>query len=247
MSASITNNHPLCPSTYNVKGIGSEDARLIAYMNMTEELTSTFDYRDAREGSIQAAILIFGSNSQQLASTIAAWDAVGVYELPHDIEVCGDFYNVIVHKSINEISTCPTSTGLTAVVKNGADVEFVSGSAIRLRPGFYTEGGSKFNARIAPCAGLFQKRPIIAERGEKSIHLNRNSHSDMVRSFNAKQINAVADFDVEFNLQHPCEVELLVVDILGTQSLRVLEPQNRTIGRHTVTFSTPPCTLVFTT
>ena len=63
---------------YDVPGIGMDDAALIAYRNLTVYLDSYSDFQDARSGAIQSAIDLFGADSQQLASTIAAWDAVGV-------------------------------------------------------------------------------------------------------------------------------------------------------------------------
>ena len=64
--------------SYDVTGIGINDAEQIAYRNLTTYLTSSSQYIDAREGAIQSAIDLFGVNSQQHLSTIAAWDAVGV-------------------------------------------------------------------------------------------------------------------------------------------------------------------------
>lgn len=64
--------------SYDVTGIGIEDAGEIAYRNLSVYLTSTSQYIDAREGAIQSAIDLFGDGSQQHLSTIAAWNAVGV-------------------------------------------------------------------------------------------------------------------------------------------------------------------------
>lgn len=64
--------------TYDVTGIGMNDAAEIAYRNLSVYLTTNSQYIDAREGSVQSAIDLFGLNSQQHLSTLAAWDAVGV-------------------------------------------------------------------------------------------------------------------------------------------------------------------------
>ena len=63
---------------YDVAGIGINDAAEIAYRNLSVYLTTNSQYIDAREGAAQSAIDLFGANSQQHLSTIAAWDAVGV-------------------------------------------------------------------------------------------------------------------------------------------------------------------------
>ncbi len=64
--------------SYDVTGIGIADAGEIAYRNLSVYLTSSSQFIDAREGAIQSAIDLFGVDSQQHLSTIAAWDAVGV-------------------------------------------------------------------------------------------------------------------------------------------------------------------------
>jgi len=67
--------------SYDVTGIGIEDATQIAYRNLATYLTPASQYADARVGSIQSAIDLFGVNSPQHLATEAAWDAVGVYAL----------------------------------------------------------------------------------------------------------------------------------------------------------------------
>lgn len=68
--------------TYNVIGIGMNDAQQIAYRNLMTYLTPNATHRDACDGSIQAARDLFGKGSQQEKSVKDAWAAVGVsYEL----------------------------------------------------------------------------------------------------------------------------------------------------------------------
>ena len=64
---------------YSVDGIGIEDAEQIVYRNLTTYLMPTSQFKDARLGSIHAAIDLFGINSPQHKAVIDAWDAVGVY------------------------------------------------------------------------------------------------------------------------------------------------------------------------
>ena len=65
--------------SYNVTGIGIENAAAVAYRNLTVYLTPSSPYYDARLGAINAAIDLFGANSPQVQSVFDAWDAVGVY------------------------------------------------------------------------------------------------------------------------------------------------------------------------
>lgn len=68
--------------TYTVTGIGINKAAKIAYRTESVYLTPNAKYTDARRFSIQAAIDLYGSGSQEVIQTAKAWDAVGVYETP---------------------------------------------------------------------------------------------------------------------------------------------------------------------
>jgi len=63
--------------SYNVSGIGIVDAAKIAYRNLTVYLRANSSYADAENGSIQAAIDLFGANSNKVAQVKNAWCAVG--------------------------------------------------------------------------------------------------------------------------------------------------------------------------
>ena len=64
--------------SYNVTGIGIDNAAAIAYRNLTVYLTRNSNHEDAREGSIEAASDLFGKCSNEVTQVINAWDAVGV-------------------------------------------------------------------------------------------------------------------------------------------------------------------------
>ena len=68
--------------SYQVTGIGLDDATDIAYRNLTQYLLPDSRYFDAATYSIQAAEDLFGEASQQVQSTQAAWEAVGIYISP---------------------------------------------------------------------------------------------------------------------------------------------------------------------
>ncbi len=93
--------------TYNVSGIGIQDAASIAYRNLSTYLTANSTYPDARVGAVQSAIDLFGVGSTQHFATLAAWDAVGVYDLdlelePLAIQPLGS--QVFADSSVNEIA-----------------------------------------------------------------------------------------------------------------------------------------------
>ncbi len=64
--------------SYSVNGIGNTAARAIAYRNLTVYLGSNSTYADARTGSINAAIDLYGSCSNEVKQVTNAWHAVGV-------------------------------------------------------------------------------------------------------------------------------------------------------------------------
>jgi len=63
---------------FNVESIGIESATAIAYRTLTTYLTTTSVYNDARQGTIQSAIDIFGECSNEVEQVINAWNAVGL-------------------------------------------------------------------------------------------------------------------------------------------------------------------------
>lgn len=63
---------------YNIAGIGIDKAVQIAYRNLIYYLTPEATHEDSRNGSIQAAIDLYGRDSQEHQSVMNAWHAVGV-------------------------------------------------------------------------------------------------------------------------------------------------------------------------
>ena len=64
--------------SYQVSGIGINDALKIAYRNLMTYLIPQATFQDACNGSLQATIDIFGKNSPQYLAVENAWKAVGV-------------------------------------------------------------------------------------------------------------------------------------------------------------------------
>ncbi|MCK9611409.1 MAG: M4 family metallopeptidase [Bacteroidales bacterium] len=65
-------------NAYSVTGITMAKAERIAFRTLTVYLTSSSQYANARTYSIQAALDLYGSCSQEVESTTNAWYAVGV-------------------------------------------------------------------------------------------------------------------------------------------------------------------------
>ncbi len=64
--------------TYEIQGLGKEKSAKIAYLTLTNYLTPTSTYADAKWGSIQATKELYGSESQELQTVVDAWCAVGL-------------------------------------------------------------------------------------------------------------------------------------------------------------------------
>jgi Zn-dependent metalloprotease len=69
--------------SYSESGIGIDDALKIVYRNLTTYIISQSSYKDACNGSLQAAKDLFtATNSTQYQAVKSAWEAVGVYAQP---------------------------------------------------------------------------------------------------------------------------------------------------------------------
>jgi Zn-dependent metalloprotease len=65
-------------NAYNVSGIGYTDAGAVAFRNLTNYLSPSSNYADARFYAILSAIDLFGGCSPQVDAVTEAWYAVGV-------------------------------------------------------------------------------------------------------------------------------------------------------------------------
>ncbi len=63
---------------YNVSAIGIDKAGAIAYRTLTNYLTSSSTYANARTYSLQAAADLYGAGSNEVTQVTNAWNAVGV-------------------------------------------------------------------------------------------------------------------------------------------------------------------------
>lgn len=92
--------------SYSVAGIGMNKALQIAFKNLLFYLPPCATFEDARNGSIQASIDLYGRGSQEHQSVVNAWHAVGV----------GDKYQEIVCKSVPYTESFAASQGDFSVV-----------------------------------------------------------------------------------------------------------------------------------
>jgi Zn-dependent metalloprotease len=61
-----------------LEGIGIDKAAQIWFKALTEQMTSTTDYADARRATVTAATDLFGAGSPEVTAVEAAWTAVSV-------------------------------------------------------------------------------------------------------------------------------------------------------------------------
>lgn len=151
---------------YSVTGIGMNSARNIAYRNMDSYLTTSSGYVDAREGSIRAAIDLFGWCSNEVLQTARAWYAVGVATVCPDWDYtvpCGNVPNNLVHRGINSLLT---NTSCTTTIVSGNNALFSSGAAggVTLKVGFTAQQGCAFTALIDNCnEAAYNLRTVSSE------------------------------------------------------------------------------------
>jgi len=117
---------------YNVLGIGKTKAAQIAYRNLTTYLIPSSNYIDARQGSIQAAIDLFGANSIEEKQTRAAWRAVGVTHNPIKINTLNE--TILSNNTntfqfelqVDSLNKMMSADGLTIRIDNQDNFDIVS-------------------------------------------------------------------------------------------------------------------------
>lgn len=127
--------------SFNVSGIGIADAAKIAYRTETVYLTSNSVYSDARTYSIQAAIDLFGSGSNQVIQTTNAWNAVGIGGKYGEISYCASQGNNSSYEWVAKVQlgTFTKESGAAGYSDfTGTTVSVTAGSSytLTLTPGF---------------------------------------------------------------------------------------------------------------
>ncbi|WP_153798103.1 M4 family metallopeptidase [Foetidibacter luteolus] len=158
---------------YNVTAITRFKARLIAYRALTEYLTSTSQYIDARRATLQAAWDLYGQCSQEIISVGDAWHAVGVeaQSPAYTQNACGNY--PANGTWVQAISTTYGGNGCaTTITPSASVVYFTARDRVRLLPGFTAQSGSNFIAYLEPCSSTRWRttgEQVIMSDPEKGI------------------------------------------------------------------------------
>ena len=90
-------------NSYNIEGIGIENAEKIAFKLLTEYLTRSSGYSDAYFYGIQATVDIFGDCSEEVKAVTDAFYAIGVASQPFVDEVIADFKANITQDCVKNV------------------------------------------------------------------------------------------------------------------------------------------------
>ncbi len=161
--------------SYSVTGITRFKARLIAYRALTEYLTSSSQYIDARKASLQAAWDLYGQCSPEIIAVGDAWHAVGVESQSpaYNITVCGNYPTDGTFLQAISTLTAGGSCSPT-VAASGTTVYFAARDKVLLEPGFKAVAGSNFVAYLEPCSSTrwFAAPKDIMSDAERGISNN---------------------------------------------------------------------------
>jgi Zn-dependent metalloprotease len=141
-----------------VTGIGIEKAARIAFVNLIDFMDPHSTYNDARNGSIFAAISLYGQCSNEALQTAKAWTAVGVNGLTGALDVVTNCSNIPSTNPYNALRNLESSCNISAV---GVHVDFLAGTEVILKPGF--NSNSDFKAAISPCLDALTKSATMDE------------------------------------------------------------------------------------
>lgn len=220
---------------YNITGIGIEDAAAIAYRNLTVYLTIFSDYSDARYGSIEAAIDIFGECSLEAIEVAAAWDAVGVY----DAAYCQKYLTLPstpIPSNEYEAENCISSTGF---VENSSNVIMHAGKTVYLKPGFIADTGANFHAFIEGCdvgSNLVSSQNENVNVLTTAVNEEVNDQDELVRIHNFP--NPFEGFmNFEFELSNASVISLEIFDVTGHLMVTPVKNQEFDQGIHFLPFN----------
>ncbi len=127
--------------TYNVTGIGIENAAYVTYKNFRDYLSESSEYNDSKNGSILAAIDIWGECDWKVEQVINAWNAVGVSSVGgkyfnhfvdcNEVQLSYSLGNTYGADALNDInSDCLYSAGEISRLVAGNQIRFLAGSIL---------------------------------------------------------------------------------------------------------------------
>jgi bacillolysin len=138
-------------TSYNVSGIGFVKARAIAYRALTNYLSSSSTYLDARNAWVHAAVDLYGDCSFEAIQTGKAWYAVGL-NVPSPTfggNICGTYGTTTTSLSaLGQINIAPNC--IVNVLTTGNTLQVTSATRVLISPSagnkFFALNGSRFVA-----------------------------------------------------------------------------------------------------
>jgi len=118
-------------TAYAVTGIGITKAAAIAYRTLTNYLTPTSQYANARTLSVQAATDLYGATSNEVTQVNNAWNAVGVAATVTP-PPCTDNYES--NESISAAKVIALNTDLTGKIGTATDKDYYKFTTLSTAP-----------------------------------------------------------------------------------------------------------------
>ncbi len=228
---------------YNISGIGKEDAARIAYRNLTTYLTNDSQFTDARIGSVEATIDLFGECSYELEQVTQAWNAVGFlgkFNFLHntDIQTCGNsapnseiYYlsNTNIYLGDNH---CYNPNKEAGVFDNSTFVA-KAGESIVIDSKFCVELGSTFHAYIKECDGTYYLKSKPSSQTQlKSINVKIPPTASLTTSPNPFTHHT----NITFELSQAQTVSLAVYDVTGKLVQQLVNQEGLEAGEYQFLF-----------
>ena len=147
-----SHNSPTCNGS-SVTGLGRASAAAIWYRALTTYMTSTTNYKGARDATIKAARDLYGATSSQCTTVVATWDAVSV---PANAETCGTVTpppggNLLLNPGFESGAASWTQTA--GVISTGGTAGPRTGSYVAWLDGYGTTHTDTLSQSVAIPAG----------------------------------------------------------------------------------------------
>lgn len=222
--------------SYSVSGIGIDDAADIAYGALTNYLTSSSKYNDAREAWIRASSDLFGSCSNQTIQTGQAWFAVGVGPALdyYDVNVCGSLV-AIFNTKYNAINALTAADGCTTTILPAANsITFEAANSIVLKDGFTALEGSHFFAVIDPCNISYWQR-AGSDASADNYDDDETAATDIHAGYELTVFPSpfTGTFEIRLKLMEDEAVECALYDVNGVLVRNIVPKQNINAGTFT--------------
>jgi len=129
------------------------------------------------------------------------------------------------------------------VVLPATSAKFYAGEEVRLKPGFWAQRGSDFQAKIQPCDACTATRPesLITEKGNPKVNFYELPSSDRTRAYADSPLKAFAfpnpfdqNFTVSFDLPTAGKVDIQLMDLTGRHIQTVYQNDFLEAGTHQI-------------